>query len=521
MGSQKPVFDPNQAYTSEKPSGTKPAFNPNQTFTSENGEWDPDAERPFIDTSLATSTAHTLLKPFDYASGVARTAIADNPLTNAIQSYREKPKLATPKDWEETWKGNAPALDEYAARAGIPEGPRLSDALPMGYSDTGEEWNKLKRGGALDPSVRGAASMGVTMVTDPLMYIAPGARLAKSVGGAMWKKALQPLDRAAEAAGKGAGAVSGLAMREGIATGPTMRANMEQLAEHAGKLYDQQRAILRSASLEGATVNAKEVSAPLHEMAAKYEKLGLATRDPEALALAQAIREKALGLEEGLAPRPATQVTREVESPLLSAQGQPLKSTLTETIPAQPGVSPEALSDLKTFWGQAIPQGKWATYAETPLGLKAKIKQYQGAKTATENAVESVLPSSGNKLKSINEDLGTLLSTRKKQLGEVGKEEAKKHITAVDGMIGGLAAGERAVGEMGSSNSHGIMALIKKAIDLKNAAGPASYIGSRMYKLGQTLTPAEEEAARQILINAARPEPWGRIYEQKTKEGSQ
>jgi hypothetical protein len=134
-----------------------------------------------------------------------------------------------------------PSIHEYATRAGIPEGPRLSDIPLVGnavFSDvqetpedkeiresleTGRPYPQvsLKKGGPLDVSVRDALLFGADVVTDPATYL--GGPIAKGLGKSgklvgkipyvgkvvqtpLWaaSKSVQPIKESMEKVGEGA-----------------------------------------------------------------------------------------------------------------------------------------------------------------------------------------------------------------------------------------------------------------------------------------------------------------------------
>lgn len=74
----------------------------------------------------------------------------------------------------------APTGKKLAQEMGAGE-TSLSSKLPGLYSDTGNEWTKLKRGGLLDPTASGAAGLGLDMGLDVTNLIPVGA-IVKGAG---------------------------------------------------------------------------------------------------------------------------------------------------------------------------------------------------------------------------------------------------------------------------------------------------------------------------------------------------
>lgn len=81
----------------------------------------------------------------------------------------------------------APTGRDIVRRAGVPD-TALSEVVPNLYSETGDEWLKLKRGGALDPTASGVAGVAMEVAADPMTVLPVGAA-AKAVSGAAVKSA--------------------------------------------------------------------------------------------------------------------------------------------------------------------------------------------------------------------------------------------------------------------------------------------------------------------------------------------
>lgn len=455
-----------------------------------------------------------LVQALGYAGGVTRTAAASGAGLLSGQDVGNR------EDWKQAFGGNAPSGPAYLKRLGwekseTPQAYDLSNQTPA----VQQEWNKFQTGAMAPTSPREKVGRALQLALDPITYagspVTRGTKaLAATRGESMWRKGLEPLDAAAEKMGKGPNAVSDVAIESNIARGPTARANMEQLGQKTADLYDQQQTLLNQADLKGAKVSGSEVVEPLLKQAEKYEKLS----DPGAQDYAKMLRTKAEAIQGELGARPEIQTTRSRTSPILGPDGQNIVTDVTDITPAKEAVGPSELSQIKTFWGKDIPQGKWAEYAKTDLGNEAKQAQYLGAKNATENAVESVLPEGGQALKKTNQDLGALLSTRKKQLNEVGKNEAKELFTSVDAPMLGYELAQRAL-EAGSGNPLGIALLAKKLRDVLKLQGPRTYMGSRLYNFGTGRVPPPpigglEPALRYNFIQQNQP-PWQRLLDKK------
>lgn len=186
------------------------------------------------------------LKALDYASGLSRSAI--NYMVDPDQEYANKDLL-------KALYGESPGLSQRMAEAGINPGPSLSQAVPGLYSDTGKEWLKFQKGGALDPTVRGFAGFVGDAATDPLTYFSLGSapalkesiktvqkvRTADAIanpvtaalnwaGKKTYKSGLKRIDQ--EVAKFGKDPVSDVLMQEGVRGGERSIYNqMEQLGD--------------------------------------------------------------------------------------------------------------------------------------------------------------------------------------------------------------------------------------------------------------------------------------------------
>ena len=122
---------------------------------------------------------------------------------------------------EQVAAGTVPSTSEILAKMGVPEGYSLSDIIPAMYSPSGEEWLKFQKGGALDPTARGALGLAGDIAFDLSTYLLPGLKGAGILGSKLApiaakigprgtraaEIALNPLGEAFTGAIKGTGAV--------------------------------------------------------------------------------------------------------------------------------------------------------------------------------------------------------------------------------------------------------------------------------------------------------------------------
>lgn len=98
------------------------------------------------------------------AYDAAKNGLSSHPLDAAIKQYGQE---------------GAPTGKEIVSELGVTQ-KGLSDLIPSMYSDTGNEWTKFKKGGALDITGSGAAGLLTEMALDPL---AVGMPTEKGVSG--------------------------------------------------------------------------------------------------------------------------------------------------------------------------------------------------------------------------------------------------------------------------------------------------------------------------------------------------
>lgn len=132
------------------------------------------------------------LGALDYLGGVTRTGAAQ-----AVDLVGGENKVKT-EDWKAAlnpFDGTmAPGNAEYMERFGVPEGGKLSDAIPSMYSEDGAGI-PFQKGGWADPTARGTAGFAGDMAMDPVNWVTFG-------GNSALKKALTPLSEGAKKAGK-------------------------------------------------------------------------------------------------------------------------------------------------------------------------------------------------------------------------------------------------------------------------------------------------------------------------------
>jgi hypothetical protein len=140
----------------------------------------------------AEATPEMAAKTLDYPAGFVRTGIA------------QATDIGQPGDWTRALEGQGVRGKEMLERYGMEEGGRPSNLPFVGkmYSETGDEWTKLKKGGFLDPSKREFVGGALEMATDPATIGTGGlAQMLKKTPGMLAKMAT-PISSGLRAGGK-------------------------------------------------------------------------------------------------------------------------------------------------------------------------------------------------------------------------------------------------------------------------------------------------------------------------------
>lgn len=96
-------------------------------------------------------------------------------------------------------KGDKEGFGQVMEQAGVGEMGSLSSIAPDLFSDTGEEWLKLRKGGFFDVTGRGTAGLVLDVALDPTTYLTAGTAKGIGIGGKAIPgsaKALQAVERA-------------------------------------------------------------------------------------------------------------------------------------------------------------------------------------------------------------------------------------------------------------------------------------------------------------------------------------
>lgn len=219
-------------------------------------------DEPMTAKKAAMAGLDYLGRGLDYAGGLARTGLARSPQAMLAQKLAGL-NITSQDDLARAIKGQAPKTEEYLTRAGVPEGLKASDIVPSAYSQTGEEWTKLQKGGWADPSARGVAGFVGDVATDPLTYLSlgttgaaktamnPAAKALEKAGEKLYKSGFKAADtRLAE---RGLAPVSGYALEQGMWGG--RKSLLDQMAKRKGELMKLREGKFKELTQKGASVD--------------------------------------------------------------------------------------------------------------------------------------------------------------------------------------------------------------------------------------------------------------------------
>lgn len=462
-----------------------------------------------LEPGLGSQALDYTLRALDYPAGYARGAVG----ALAGQS-REG-------DLERVVKGQAPSTSEYMERAQIPEGAKLSDAIPRIYSKTGGGL-PLEKGGPLDPTVRGVTGFAGDVALDPLTYLTLGtASAAKNAGLlAKLKKPLTPIKTLEVPVGKSIYA-SGLkdVTQEGVKKGKTEVADTmlkynisgsakqmsKQVEDTAGALLTERDSLLKAADEAGAEVN---MSKAMSGMKKEAEKMIL-SGDPQLQDIAKAFLEKAKEYEMldaktiKIPTGEQAQIgTKMAETGRLDMSNPYSPKPELKEVPVMgdmmtdqiiPGVSPSRASGFKTSLYQGLPNSQFDIAAKTKPGGKLQEKMAIGIKNEIEKTADKIQDGLGDQIRQRNKELGDLLTIRKASMNAAKKEGNKNVVTAIDAALAAAAPQVYAS---------------KKAADIAKTAWVRTKAGKNLYKAGNLSKGEQDILARRMGI-------WTNMKEEK------
>ncbi len=423
------------------------------------------------------------LRGLDYAGGVTRTGVA------------EAVGAAKPGDMGKALKGQAPGTSEYMANLGIPPGASLSDAFPELYSDSGEGL-PLEKGGALDPTARGAGGFVGDILLDPLTYASMGTTAAAKTGqeaalAAARKtvpalsrtealkrglnRLLRPTDNALEALGRKSykapfkaldaeSAMFGKTPFSDVAAAELGAGSKRTRAKRAVKRSDELDAARQALYKEGDELGAAVDLIPAVEDADKAARqMGkIPSREDSAEAIQELIDRHRRSLN------PPTEAEKQVAQMGGAPLPEPRKLPLGEA------------SEWKTGLYDTQPDSAFSKSVKTTRGRKVVQKLSGGIDEAMVAEANRVKPKMGDAVKDINDTWGTLLTGAERLDREALTESQKRIVTAMD-----LITGNAFLSGAGPYNAGTYLAL-KKLLDASKFTAPQTYFGTALKKLSRS-----------------------------------
>lgn len=429
----------------------------------------------------------------------------------------------------------APNMDEYAKRAGIPPGAKLSDVVG-GYAEPGqgEHWYSREKGGLLDPTLRGTGGFAADMALDPLNYASLGfsglvkkaaaETLARSVGkeaatglgsrvlskvGSVAQKPVDWLTAPSEAAMSKLGDGTVSKVIQGVAQAPSTLIGRAGKAiynsglipiEHAGEKFGKADV--------GDTLYKHGIWGTAPSIAEQSERVGEKLKGQADTILAKADAAGGTMNREEAFQKLFDEVQANVKDRRMSPEdGNALLEKFSGRFAPGKDPSLSLANQWKSDVGKEIPKSPFSASPyivnkvhpmETDIGKST----YSGMRQAIENGADRAL-STGvgtGELHGINDELGKILSTKNAMTQMANKSENKSFLNMGDFIAmsgGGAVHGGMGVGE-------GL--LLKKIYDAQKSTLGRTGLGYGVRKAaeGELTGPALDALIRREYINKTR-----------------
>lgn len=398
---------------------------------------------PHEEESTASKVIDAALLPLHYSGDVVRAGIGE--LTGTLKEGEGMKALKG---------GGAPSSAELMKRGGWENTSSLSDVVPGAYSDTGDEWLKLKKGGMLDPTARGTVGLAADVATDPLTYLTAGlGKMASAEGASTATKALNaylnPVGAVTDAVGSGLSKAG-----KGIYKSAFKEA--DDIAQQYGKevlpsdvlmdsgawgkahtifgkakdkiasLMDERNALVSAADNAGVEANMQNAMKPALDHIAELR----ASRVPKNLKVADALEEQVNEYLQHMGSSASPTAVASTGGILSDAAAQ-----------SQKGAKLSQVLEAKTSEYGALPDNAYKLLTKTSKGKEGLKKLAFGLKEESENMAGQAVPGGDKALANINEQLGALLTGSKTMNKNALKELRKNPITEIDMLS--LAAGPK------------------------------------------------------------------------------
>lgn len=412
---------------------------------------------------LAKDLGVGALRTLDYTGGLARTGVYAVPRA-AKAIYEQDPAQAESmqQDLLMALQGQAPTSKEQLEKLGVGELGAVN--LPLlgrttGRGALGLLSDALTAGGA-SSALRSAAASGSTVASALRAPEAAVESAIKAGGKSMYSSGLKKADLIAEKFGKGEEALSKLLLESGVTgSAKSVAKKAEALAD---KLLRRQQTILADATSMGAKVDAGKLLKPIQQAAQNMASgKNIQTVKKAAGSFANEVDDI---ISMGSA-RPAEEVITQSTSALVDAAGNPIVKDIRSMIPSQAAFTPVEASNIKSQIYNLVGDEAYNQLAKSKTGSKLFKVAGSRLRSGVEKAVAEVSPEMAAELKTVNKNLGTLLTSKKVLASEAGKEVMKNGLTSIDGIL--LANPAMFVG--------------KKAADLFKTTAFRTNVGSSLY----------------------------------------
>lgn len=440
---------------------------------------------------MAGTAMNGVGRVMDYLGGNVRNAVAQGAdlkdLLRAKLEGREPAPITKEGDTIRALKGDAPRSADYMERMGIPSGASASDLLPMNYSAEGKGFS-LKKGGPLDPSVRGVAGFVGDQLLDPLTYLSGGlSAVAKGGDTAALKALLLANDSGLNKGGKVLNAV--LNPVESLSrSGSTSAYNkaFERAQAKVGETPESLASVAQKTGFYGSPQSAAEHFQGIKDTSGKgvgdtlseAAKGGAVVDSEEALkpVLEEAARLKKLGTPE------ADSVAAQME-----ARVKQLKDTHGPTIPVDIANDAKAMTNRHTNWGNSADSVANEAKKGFAEPLAAGVKK--GVADSDKELYQRLLDNSKrySSVADAPDALQMIANQVPSQKGPLGGSQ-------VDAMLAGMGA----MGAMSGHESAMLPFLAKKAGQSVMSFEGRTARGALLNKIGQGSNGITDEALRQL-----------------------
>lgn len=327
---------------------------------------------------------------------------------------------------------------------------------------------------------------------------APLERTAEAAGKPIWKQAYSKLDAdAIKHGGQNVMMPSDVLTKNNV-YGWSMKGINSKVGDLAAQLIERTKGPVKAATEAGVKAGPAEMEMILGPLQAKVDEY-LAAGTEKGIQAAKPFQDLIEEIKTRAAA-PEKRVVNQVPSVIVDQTGAPIIRDVEEITPAREGLNPSQMVTNKKLHST---DANYNITANTPHSSDAERAAASGYRAAVEN---SVAPEARDAMIADNQDLGALLGSKNKRIGEVAAEQARNLFSGADAVTGAL--GQAAGGEGGKA------VLWKKLLDYTRQSGPVSILGKSLDKFGKS------SVAPRFVTELAKPSPW-RLMKDRQLRGQQ